>query len=185
MSKTSKTPKKDISNDTSKTDEEISQNTSAMTTLEKVKYYFEELGFTNENPHDLELVAELHERWLRKDDSELPKDLWVLSQDPDVIEVLKRCRNTNEPQRRLTKTDLKILLEKIAKGEVERKDYVGKDAELVYLTPNFNERLNAIKMLMAEAEGDGQERIYFVDDIEAKYMEMAEKEGGANDTKET
>lgn len=182
MSKSTKTPKTEISKNTSNV-EESPKDTSAMTTLEKVKYYFEELGFTNENPHDLELVAELHERWLKKDDSELPKDLWVLSQDPDVIEVLKRCRNTNEPQRRLTKTDLKILLEKIAKGEVERKDYVGKDADLVYLTPNFSERLNAIKMLMLEAEGDGQERIYFVDDIEAKYMEMMEKEGGASDSK--
>jgi len=182
MSKTKKAPEKEVSNDTSTTKEEIPK---AMSTLEKVKYYFEELGFTNENPHDLELVAELHERWLRKDDSELPKDLWVLSQDPDVIEVLKRCRDTNEPQRRMTKTDLKVLLERIAKGEVERKDYVGKDADLVYLTPNFNERLNAIKMLMAEAENDGQERIYFVDDIEAKYMEMMEKEGGANDSEET
>lgn len=179
MSKAIKTPETEVSNDTSVENEKPSK---AMTTLEKVKYYFEELGFTNENPHDLELVAELHERWLRKDDSELPRDLWVLSQDPDVIEVLKRCRDINEPQRRLTKTDLRILLERIAKGEVERKDYVGKDADLVYLTPNFNERLNAIKMLMAEADNDGQERVYFIDDIEAKYLEMMEKEGGASDT---
>lgn len=185
MSKARKAPKKEVSNDTSTTDEKIPKTPSAMTTLEKVKYYFEELGFTNENPHDLELVAELHERWLRKDNSELSKELFVLSQDPDVIEVLKRCRDTNEPQRRMTKVDLQILLEKIARGEVERKDYVGKDADLVYLTPNFSERLNAIKMLMVEAENEGDERIYFIDDIEAKYVEMMEKEGGANDTEET
>ena len=180
MAKSEKSPEIEVSNDTSITNEEISK---AMTTLEKVKYYFEELGFTNENPHDLELVAELHERWLRKDDSELPKDLWVLSQDPDVIEVLKRCRDTNEPQRRMTKTDLKVLLERIAKGEVERKDYVGKDADQVWLTPNFNERLTAIKILMLEADNDGQERVYFVDDIESKYLEMMEKEGGDSDIK--
>ena len=185
MSKARKAPKKEVSNDTSTTDEKIPKTPSAMTTLEKVKYYFEELGFTNENPHDLELVAELHERWLRKDNSELSKELFVLSQDPDVIAVLKRCRDTNEPQRRMTKVDLQILLEKIARGEVERKDYVGKDADLVYLTPNFSERLNAIKMLMVEAENEGDERIYFIDDIEAKYVEMREKEGGANDTEET
>lgn len=185
MSKTRKASEKEISNDTSITNDEISRDTSAMSTLEKVKYYFEELGFTNENPRDLELVAELHERWLNKDNSELPKDLWVLSQDPDVIEVLSRCRETNEPQRRMTKVDLQILLEKIAKGEVERKDYVGKDADQVWLTPNFSERLNAIKMLMAEAENEGSERIYFVDDIESKYWEMMEKEGGASDIEKT
>lgn len=183
MSKASETPKMDVSNDTRPTNDETPK---AMTTLEKVKYYFEELGFTDENPNDLELVAELHERWLNKDDSELPKELWVLSQDPDVQEVLKRCRDTNEPQRRLSKLDLKILLERIAKGEVERKDYVGKDADMVWLTPNFNERLNAIKMLMAEADNEGQERIYFVDDIEAKYNEMmSEKDGGVADDIQT
>lgn len=155
-------------------DDEIIENDNSekMTTLELVKYHFEQLGFNNENPKDLEMVAELHERWLRKDDSELSQPLYVLSQDPDVIEVLKRCREYDNPKRRLTKIDLKLLLEQMATGEVTRKDYVGKDADLVYLTPTFTERINAIKMLMGEAENEGEEKIFFVDDIASKYAEL-------------
>ncbi len=147
-------------------------NTEKMTTLELVTYHFRQLGFENENPEDLQMVADLHERWLNKDQRELTEREYVISQDPDVQEVLRRCRLTDSPKRRLTKTDLQVLLEQIAKGEITRRDYVGKDAEPVQLTPNFAERINAIKMLMGEAENEGTEKIFFIDDIESKYNEL-------------
>lgn len=151
---------------------ETVEKSNKMTTLELVTYHFNQLGFYDENPEDLKNVALLHEKWLNKDNSELSKDLYVLSQDPDVQEVLRRCRLTDNPKRRLTKTDLQVLLEEIARGEVTRKDYVGKDAIPVNLTPNFNERINAMKMLMGEAENEGEEKIFFVNDIESKYNEL-------------
>lgn len=143
-----------------------------MTTLELVTYHFRELGFENENPKDLEMVAELHERWLNKDKTELTTEQYILSQDADVQEVLKRCRLTDNPKRRLTKVDLQVLLEQIAKGEITRRDYVGKDAVPVDVTPNFTERLNSIKMLMGEADNEGAEKIFFVNDIASKYQEL-------------
>lgn len=148
------------------------ENSNKMTTLELVTYHFKELGFENENPEDLQMVADLHERWLNKDKRELTEREYVISQDPDVKEVLRRCRLTDSPKRRLTKTDLQVLLEQIAKGEVTRRDYVGKDALPVELTPNFTERINAVKMLMGEADNEGAEKIFFVDDIESKYKEL-------------
>ena len=143
-----------------------------MTTLELVTYHFRELGFENENPQDLQMVAELHERWLNKDKTELTTEQYILSQDADVQEVLKRCRLTDNPKRRLTKVDLQVLLEQIAKGEITRRDYVGKDAVPVDVTPNFTERLNSIKMLMGEADNEGAEKIFFVNDIASKYQEL-------------
>ena len=143
-----------------------------MTTLELVTYHFRELGFENENPKDLQMVAELHERWLNKDKTELTTEQYILSQDADVQEVLKRCRLTDNPKRRLTKVDLQVLLEQIAKGEITRRDYVGKDAVPVDVTPNFTERLNSIKMLMGEADNEGAEKIFFVNDIASKYQEL-------------
>lgn len=143
-----------------------------MTTVELVKYHFEQLGFHNENSEDLEMVAQLHERWLNGDESELTKEQYVLSQDKDVQEVLKRCRLHNSIGRRLTKTDLKVILEQIAKGEITRRDYVGKDATPVDLTPTFTERLNSIKMLMGDVDSENGQKIFFVNDITSKYEEV-------------
>ena len=153
--------------------DDVTQNDSnKMTTLELVTYHFKQLGFENENPKDLEMVAQLHERWLKKDKTELTRELYVLSQDPDVQEVLKRCRETDHPKRRLTKEDLQVILEQIAKGDITRRDYVGKDAIPVDVTPNFTERLNSVKLLMGEAENDGNEKIFFIDDIADKYAQL-------------
>lgn len=162
-------------------EDDHNSNIEQMSSYELVKYYFEQNGFTNENEEDLKMVAELHERWLKKDHSELSKPLFILSQDPDVQEVLRLCRQSDSPKRRMTKADLQVLLEKMARGEVERKDYVGKDAECVWLTPNFNERLTAIKMLMGDADNEGSERVYFIDDIEAKYLEQQENANKGGD----
>lgn len=153
-------------------DEKLENHPTEMTTLELVKYHFEGLGFSNENPKDLELVAQLHERWLKKDKTELTREQYILSQDPDVQEVLRKCRLTDNSKRRMTKTDLKIILEQIARGEITRTDYVGKDAIPVSVTPDFPERLNSIKILMGEVDTDNDEKIFFVDDIPEKYKQL-------------
>ena len=54
------------------------ENSNKMTTLELVTYHFKELGFENENPEDLQMVADLHERWLNKDKRELTEREYVI-----------------------------------------------------------------------------------------------------------
>lgn len=83
-----------------------------------VEKTFIDLGFPNENPSDLDMVAELLEIWRNRNfddddpDFEYTPEQYALLNDSDVISVLNRCREYYEPKRHLSKGDLRSLLER-------------------------------------------------------------------------
>ena len=75
--------------------------------LDLVKQTFVEMGFTDENPDDLKIVADILDMWKKSDfddttDFEYTQDQYVLLNDPDVMNVLNNCRQYYEPKRHLT-----------------------------------------------------------------------------------
>ena len=92
--------------------------------LELVKQTFIEMGFTDENPDDLKIVADILDMWKKSDfddttDFEYTQDQYVLLNDPDVMNVLNKCRQYYEPKRHLTKGDLRTILEAIAQRAID------------------------------------------------------------------
>ena len=89
-----------------------------------VKQTFIEMGFTDENPDDLQIVADILDMWKQSDfddttDFEYTQDQYVLLNDPDVMNVLNKCRQYYEPKRHLTKGDLRTIFAKIGISKME------------------------------------------------------------------
>lgn len=134
-----------------------------------VEENFIELGFTDENPSDLDMVTELLQIWIdNTDDKEIvySPEQYILLNDPDVQTVLNRCKEYYEPKKHLSKGDLRSILEDIARGSLTRKDYDFKNGETIEIEPSFTERLQAIKMLKEEASDDNAaSSIQFINNI--------------------
>ncbi len=151
------------------------ENTSLqepLTPLELVTKTFAELGFTNENPEDLQAVTELLEMWRDKDfddqspDFEYTQEQYILLNDPDVLNVLNKCKQYYEPKRHLSKGDLRTILENIALGKLTRQDYDFKNGAPVTIEPSFTERIQAIKMLQDDADDENkQATVQFINNI--------------------
>lgn len=142
-----------------------------ITPRQLVEDTFKELGFTNENPDDLDLVTEILNIWRNPefDDSDpdfsYTQEQYILLNDPDVMNVLNRCMQYYEPKRHLTKGDLRQILEDIALGRTTRKDYDFKNGEPVDIEPTFAERIQAIKMLQEGADDKKASTVQFVNNI--------------------
>lgn len=124
---------------------------------ELVEEKFIELGFTDENPSDLDMVAELLQIWRDNDDDKeivYSPEQYMLLNDPDVKQVLIKCKEYYEPKRHMTQGELMTILEDIARGKITRKDYDFKNGEVVNIEPTFSERITAIKMLQDNADDD-------------------------------
>lgn len=134
-----------------------------------VEETFVSLGFTDENPSDLDMVAELLQVWMdNPDDKDIvySSEQYILLNDPDVQNVLNKCKEYYEPKKHLSKGDLRSILEDIARGSLTRKDYDFKNGEMVEIEPSFTERLQAIKMLKEEAADDSAaSSIQFINNI--------------------
>lgn len=139
--------------------------------LDLVKQTFIEMGFPDENPDDLKIVADILDMWKKSDfddttDFEYTQDQYVLLNDPDVMNVLNKCRQYYEPKRHLTKGDLRTILEQIAQGKLTRQDWDFKNGEPVTIEPSFTERIQAIKMLQEDADStDNKATIQFVNNL--------------------
>lgn len=137
---------------------------------ELVEEEFINLGFMHENPDDLDLVTELLEIWRNPDidDSSYPytPEQHILLNDPDVITVLNKCKEYYEPKKHLSSGDLRTLLEKIATGDCNRKDYDFKNHTYVTVEPTFTDRIQAIKLLQNNIDDtDSGAIIQFVNNI--------------------
>lgn len=153
---------------------ESNENTNlpeVQNSLDLVKQTFIEMGFPDENPEDLKIVADILDMWKKSDfddttDFEYTQDQYVLLNDPDVMNVLNKCRQYYEPKRHLTKGDLRTLLEQIAMGKLTRQDWDFKNGEPVTIEPSFTERIQAIKMLQEDADStDNKATIQFVNNL--------------------
>lgn len=139
--------------------------------LDLVTKTFIEMGFTDENPDDLKIVADILDMWKKSDfddttDFEYTQDQYVLLNDPDVMNVLNKCRQYYEPKRHLTKGDLRTILEQIAQGKLTRQDWDFKNGEAVTIEPSFTERIQAIKMLQEGADdNDNKATIQFINNL--------------------
>ena len=139
--------------------------------LDLVKQTFIEMGFTDENPDDLKIVADILDMWKKSDfddttDFEYTQDQYVLLNDPDVMNVLNKCRQYYEPKRHLTKGDLRTILEQIAQGKLTRQDWDFKNGEAVTIEPSFTERIQAIKILQENADdNDNKATIQFINNL--------------------
>lgn len=147
-------------------------NEKSLEPLELVTKTFADLGFTNENPDDLKMVTEILEMWKDKNfddtnpDFQYTQEQYVLLNDPDVMNVLNRCKQYYEPKRHLSKGDLRSILESIALGKLSRQDYDFKNGEMVTIEPTFTERIQAIKMLQEGADDDNkQATVQFINNI--------------------
>lgn len=142
-----------------------------ITPRQLVEDTFKELGFTNENPDDLDLVTEILDIWRNPDfndsdpDFSYTQEQYILLNDPDVMNVLNRCMQYYEPKRHLTKGDLRQILEDIALGRTTRKDYDFKNGEQVDIEPTFAERIQAIKMLQEGADDKKASTVQFINNI--------------------
>lgn len=154
--------------------EENNNNTNlpeVQNSLDLVKQTFIEMGFTDENPDDLKIVADILDMWKKSDfddttDFEYTQDQYVLLNDPDVMNVLNKCRQYYEPKRHLTKGDLRTILEQIAQGKLTRQDWDFKNGEAVTIEPSFTERIQAIKMLQEGADdNDNKATIQFINNL--------------------
>ena len=135
-----------------------------------VEEEFINLGFTNENPADLDMVAELLDIWLNPDIDDASysysPEQYILLNDPDVITVLNHCKDYYEPKKHLSKGDLRSILEQIALGKLSRTDYDFKNHEYVSIEPSFTERIQAIKMLEENADSDNSaSTVQFINNI--------------------
>ena len=139
----------------------------SLTPRELVENTFKELGFNNENPDDLDAVTDLLEIWRSKEpEPEYTPEQYILLNDPDVVQVLNRCKQYYEPKRHLSKGDLRKVLEDIATGRLTRQDYDFKNGESVTIEPTFTERIQAIKMLQEGADDDNkQATVQFINNI--------------------
>lgn len=133
---------------------------------------FKELGFNNENPDDLDMVTELLNIWRNPDfddtdpDFEYTPEQYMLLNDPDVQNVLNKCKSYYEPKRHLSKGDLRTILEQIAQGKLTRQDYDFKNGSAITVEPSFQERIAAIKMLQESADDDNKAAtVQFVNNI--------------------
>lgn len=155
--------------------EENNENKKLPSTVDKtprqlVEEEFINLGFTNENPDDLDLVTELLEIWRDPniDDASYnyTPEQYILLNDPDVITVLNHCKEYYEPKKHLSKGDLRSILEQIALGKLSRQDYDFKNHEYITIEPSFTERIQAIKMLEENADNDNSaSTVQFINNI--------------------
>lgn len=115
------------------------------------------------------MVTELLQIWLDNDDDsdiQYSAEQYILLNDPDVVNVLNKCKEYYEPKRHLSQGELTKILEDIASGRISRKDYDFKNGEVVFLEPTFQERLTAIKMLRETADDDNTaSTVQFVNNI--------------------
>lgn len=141
-------------------------NTSPVTPRQLVQSTFEQLGFTNENPDDLDLVTKLLEYWRTNSIPETysPEE-YALLNDPDVQEVLTRCKEYYEPKTHLTHSDLMTILEDIALGKLKRTSYDFKSGEYVTEDPSFTDRIAAIRMLQPDSTQDDKDTVQFINNI--------------------
>lgn len=150
----------------------LRETTKELSPLELVTRTFADLGFTNENPDDLQAVTDILEMWKSKDfddqdpDFEYTQEQYILLNDPDVMNVLNKCKQYYEPKRHLSKGDLRSILENIAMGKLTRQDYDFKNGAPVTIEPSFAERISAIKMLQEGADDDNkQATVQFINNI--------------------
>lgn len=142
-----------------------------ITPRQLVEDTFKELGFTNENPDDLDLVTEILEIWrdpnFNDSDPEFQytQEQYILLNDPDVNDVLNRCLQYYEPKRHLSNNDLKKILEDIACGRLSRRDYDFKEHTYITIEPSFQERLTAIRMLQDNASDNSASTVQFINNI--------------------
>ena len=145
------------------------QDDKSISHRDLVEKMFAELGFTDENPDDLDAVTELLDIFMdNTDDREVvyTPEQYVLLNDPDVQNVLKRCQQYYEPKRHLTKGDLRQILEDIAKGKLTRQDWDFKNGCPVDIEPTFSERITAIKMLQEGADDENKvATVQFINNI--------------------
>lgn len=90
------------------------------TPRELVEQTFIDLGFTDENPDDLDMVTDILKIWIdqgNNSDAEIAysPEQYILLNDPDVQQVLNTCREYYQPKKHLTKQDLQTILEDIAR----------------------------------------------------------------------
>ena len=90
------------------------------TPRELVEQTFIDLGFTDENPDDLDMVTDILQIWIdqgNNSDAEIAysPEQYILLNDPDVQQVLNTCREYYQPKKHLTKQDLQTILEDIAR----------------------------------------------------------------------
>lgn len=145
---------------------------SEMTPRQLVENTFIDMGFTDENPKDLDIVADILQLWLDHDfndqdpDFKYTQEQYILLNDPDVQNVLSHCKQYYEPKRHLSKGDLRSILENIAEGKVTRQDYDFKNGEPISIEPTFAERISAIKLLADNADDDDSKAsVQFINNI--------------------
>lgn len=145
------------------------QDDKSISHRDLVEKTFAELGFTDENPEDLDAVTELLDIFLdNPDDREIAytPEQYILLNDPDVQQVIKQCQQYYEPKRHLTKGDLRSILEDIARGKLTRQDYDFKNGCPVDIEPTFSERITAIKMLQEGADDENKiATVQFINNI--------------------
>lgn len=131
-----------------------------------VEKMFVSIGFENENPEDLDKVTELYHIWSKDgNNGTYTDDQYILLNDDDVMNVLNKCRDYYEPKKKLSRAELRKILEDIATGSISRKDYDFKNGEEVSIEPSFGERISAIKMLNDDTDDNDDEMIQFINDI--------------------
>lgn len=146
-----------------------------MTPRELVEKTFIELGYTEENPDDLDAVTELLEIWRTNKKVEYTPEQYALLNDQVVLDVLNKCKKYYEGKRILTKSDLREILQDIATGTLTRQDYDFKNGCPVTVEPSFGDRITAIKMLSDEASDNVKDTIQFINDIgDTDYEGVAE-----------
>lgn len=145
------------------------QDEKSISHRDLVEKTFIELGFTDENPEDLDAVTELLDIFMdNQDDRDIvyTPEQYILLNDPDVQQVIKRCQAYYEPKRHLTKGDLRTILEDIARGKAKRWDYDFKNGSPVEIEPTFSERITAIKMLQEGADDENKTAtVQFINNI--------------------
>ena len=171
---------------------------SVKSSRELVEKTFIDMGFTNENPRDLDLVNELLQKWLHRNDPtnasiyvqftpgiSTPDDYtpeeWALLNDEDVQIVLNKCKEYYEPKEHLTDGDLRAILEQIALGTLTRQTYDFKSGSSITESPSFGERLTAIKMLQGQNPDDNRETVQFINNIGVNGTDITDPTQSPND----
>lgn len=148
-----------------------------MTPRELVEKTFIELGYTDENPDDLDAVAELLEIWRTNKKVEYTSEQYALLNDSVVLDVLNKCKKYYEQKKTLSKADLREILEDIATGRLTRQDYDFKNGCPVTVEPSFGDRITAIKMLSDDATDNVKDTIQFINDIADEDYEGVTEDG--------
>ena len=168
--------------------------TSSRQLVEKT---FIDAGFTNENPRDLDLVNDLLQKWIHRNDpnssSYIPfspgisspddytPEEWALLNDEDVQMVLQKCKEYYEPKEHLTASDLNSILEQIALGTLTRQTYDFKSGATITESPSFGERITAIKLLKGENPDDNAEKVQFINNIGVNGIDTLDPASDPND----